>query len=68
MDFSQPSFSVHGILQTRIQEWVASPSPGDLPDPGIKPGSAVLLADSLTYDPPGKTLNHYHYYLFICYE
>ena len=31
----------------RILEWVASPSPGDLPDPGIKPGSPVLQADSL---------------------
>ena len=28
--------SVHGILQARILEWVAMPSPGDLPDPGIK--------------------------------
>ena len=25
------------ILLARILEWVASPTPGDLPDPGIKP-------------------------------
>ena len=25
MDFSQPDFSVHGILQARILEWVAFP-------------------------------------------
>ena len=30
------------------------PSPGDLPDPGIEPGSPALLADSLTSEPPGK--------------
>ena len=31
-------------------------SPGDLPDPGIKPGSLVLQADSLPSKPPGKHL------------
>ena len=30
------------------------PPPGDLPDPGIQPGSPTLLADSLPYEPPGK--------------
>ena len=30
------------------------PSPGDLPGPGIKPGSPVLQADSLLSEPPGK--------------
>ena len=30
------------------------PSPGDLPDPGIKPGSSILQADSLPSEPPGK--------------
>ena len=32
------------------------PSPGDLPDPGIKPGSPTLQADTLPSEPPGKTL------------
>ena len=32
------------------------PPPGDLPDPGIKPGSPVLQADSLSTKPPGKLL------------
>ena len=31
-------------------------SPGDLPDPGIKPGSPTLQADSLPTEPPGKNL------------
>ena len=30
------------------------PSPGDLPDPGIKPLSPVLQADSLSSEPPEK--------------
>ena len=30
------------------------PSPGDLPDPGIEPGSPTLQADALTSEPPGK--------------
>ena len=37
MDCSPPGFSVHGILQARILEWVAMPTTGDLPNPGIKP-------------------------------
>ena len=31
------------------------PSPGDLPNPGIEPGSPSLQADSLQSKPPGKT-------------
>ena len=42
MDYSLPVSSVQGILQTTILEYVAIPSPGDLPDPGIKPRSPVL--------------------------
>ena len=30
------------------------PSPGDLPDPGIKSGSPALQADVLPSEPPGK--------------
>ena len=30
------------------------PSPGDLPDPGIKPGSPTLQGDSLLSEPPGN--------------
>ena len=30
------------------------PSPGDLPNPGIKPRSPTLQADSLLSEPPGK--------------
>ena len=30
------------------------PSPGDLPNPGIEPGSPTLKADSLPSEPTGK--------------
>ena len=32
------------------------PSPGDLPDPGIEPGSPALEADALTSEPPGSQI------------
>ena len=30
------------------------PPPGDLPDPGMEPGSPALQADSLPFTPPGE--------------
>ena len=54
MDCSLPVSSVHGILQARILEWIAVPSPGNLPNPGIEPRSPALQADSLPAEPPGK--------------
>ena len=56
MDSSTPGSFVHGILQARILEWVAIPSPGDLSDLGIKPGSPTSQADSLPSEPPGMTI------------
>ena len=47
-------YTVHGILQVRILEWVAFPSPEDLPNPAIEPGSPALQVDSLPAEPPGK--------------
>ena len=57
MDYSPPGFCTHGILQARILEWVACPPPGDLPNPGIKPRSPALQANSLSSEPPGKPKN-----------
>ena len=54
MDCSPPGSSDHGILQARILEWVAFPSPGDLPDPGMEPGSPPLQTDSSPSEPPGQ--------------
>ena len=33
------------------------PSPGDLPDPGIKPGSPALQADALLSEPLGEPIS-----------
>src|SRR5574340_1223802 len=47
MEFSQPEY------------WSGEPfpSPEDLPNPGIKPRSPTLQADSLPAEPPGKPKN-----------
>ena len=41
---------------SRQQCWsgLPFPSPGDLPNPGIKPGSPTLQAGALPSEPPGK--------------
>ena len=36
-----------------------SPTPGDLPKPGIEPGSPALQADAFPSEPPGKPLARY---------
>ena len=40
----------------RQEYWSGLPflSPGDLPNPGIEPGSPALQVDSLPSEPPGK--------------
>ena len=43
MDCSPPGSSDHGILQTRILEWLPCPPPGD-PDSGIEPMPLVSPA------------------------
>ena len=45
---------VHGILQERILCGLPFPSPGDLPDPEIKPVSLRLGGGFFTTEPPGK--------------
>ena len=41
---------------SRQEHWsgLPFPSPGDLPNPGIEPGSPALQADALSSEPPGK--------------
>ena len=41
---------------SRQENWsgLLFPSPGDLPNPGIKPGSPTLQADALPSEPPGS--------------
>ena len=44
------------VVFLRQEYWsgLSFPSPGDLPNPGIKPGSPALLADSLPSEPLWK--------------
>ena len=58
-------FVTHGLQSARLLcPWdfpgkntgrLPFPSPGDLPDSGIKLGSPALQADSLPSEPPGKS-------------
>ena len=50
-------YTVRGILQPEHWNGQSSPSPGDLPNPGIEPRSATLQVDSLPAEPPGKPDN-----------
>ena len=49
-------YTVHGILQGSILEWVAVHFPGDLPNQGVEPRSPSLQADSLPAEPQRKRL------------
>ena len=51
---SSPGSSVHGILQARILEWVASPFYRGSPQPRDRTWVSCPLADSLPLVPPGK--------------
>ena len=42
------------------------PSPGDLPNPGIEPGSSALQADSLPSEPTGKPIRASAMDLTLC--
>ena len=54
-DCSPPGSSVHAVLLARLLECQKPfPSPGDLPNPGIKPEFPALQADSLLSVPPRK--------------
>ena len=49
--------TVHGILQVVYWSGWLFPSPGDLPNPRIEPGSPTLQVDSLPAEPQGKPKN-----------
>ena len=50
---------------TRILEWVAIPSPADLPDPGIELGSLALQVDSLLTELSGKPIHIQTFFFFF---
>ena len=51
----QASLSM-GFSRQEFWSGLPFPSPGDLPNPGIEPGSPSLEADALTSEPPGEAL------------
>ena len=46
-----------GLSRQECWSGLPFPSPGDLPDLGIEPGSPTLQADSLLTELPGDNLN-----------
>ena len=52
--YSPLGFSPLSMEFSRQEHWIGLPfpSPGDLADPGIEPGSLALQADSLQSEPP----------------
>ena len=53
-EVNQAPLSV-GFSRREYWSGLPFPSPRDLPDPGIEPGSPALQANSLLTEPPGKT-------------
>ena len=51
------NYIVHGIVQARILEWIAFPFSRESSQPGIKPRSLTLQADSLSAEPQRKPNN-----------
>jgi len=56
VDCSLAGSSVQGIHQARILSGLPFPSPGHLPNSGIKLLPPALQADSLSSEPPGNCL------------
>ena len=50
----QASLSM-GFSRQEYWSGLLFPSPGDIPNPGIEPGSPALWADALLSEPPGKS-------------
>ena len=56
--YSPPGSSIHRLFQARILHGLPFPSPGHLPDPGIKPRSPLLQVDPLPSEPQGSYINY----------
>ena len=54
MDCSLLGSSSMGFSRQEFWSGLPFPSPGDLPDSGIKPGSPAFQANALTSEPPGE--------------
>ena len=58
-DFPYRVFTVIYIFIEFHWSGLPFPSPGDVPKPGIKPGSPALWADALPSEPPGNPSLHF---------
>ena len=68
MGYSPPGTTVHGIFQARILSGLPFPTPGDLPDAGIKPASPespALVGRFFTTAPPRKP---FHFKIAVYYR
>ena len=63
MDCSPPGFSVHGIMQARILEWVAMPSSRGSSQPRDWTWVFCIAGEFLTAEPPGKPQSVLYLYL-----
>ena len=54
-DSLRPPWTIQSVKFSRPEYWSEKPfpSPGDLPNPDVEPGSLALQADSLPAKPPG---------------
>ena len=50
-----------GFSRQKYWSGLPFPSPGNLPDPGMEPGSPALQADALPSEPPGSPLGKLTY-------
>ena len=57
VDCNLPGSPSMGFSRQEYWSGLTFPSPGDLPNPGIEPGSPALQADALTSEPPGKQIS-----------
>ena len=68
VDNSLPSCCIHGILESRILEWVIGPPPGDLPDSRIEPLSLMypeLARGFFTTSATWEILTYVHICIYV---
>ena len=68
IDCSPSGSSVHGILQVRILKYVAMPSSGVLPDPGIKLASLTSSTLAGRFFTTSATWEAQILYIYIIYN
>ena len=56
-----------GFSRQEYRSGLPFPSPGDLPDPGIEPGSPALQADSLPTELQGKSFHFCWMPIDVCF-